>query len=292
MARVRRQPGAEILVTFRTQRVAARRQLRVPVDVGHVGILVTAGARRATAQEALALPEAEGIVREPARAAVGPVRRILRFPRSVLEHRLKVIVVVRARRVAGGDDIAQRVTLRANHAARFGIQARWPDDRPLADGAATLRVRVRLHVRASRTVTPLTRRAEVGPLGRIRARRGAVVVLLLADVTAHAVLVPLLDRLLVVLVGPDDLHVVEPLVALHVPARGQDDHLAALDGGQVVLDAAAAQGVLDPVLLLLAREVRLAEEVLAVDGAGPIPVAFQHDVLRGIAQDASLRRRL
>src|SRR5947207_5360617 len=99
MARVRRQSGAEILVTFRTQRVVARGQLCVPVDVGQVGILVTAGARRPTAQEALALPEAEGIVREPAWATVGPVRRILRLPRSVLEHRLEVIVVVRAGRV-------------------------------------------------------------------------------------------------------------------------------------------------------------------------------------------------
>src|SRR5207302_1212743 len=119
--------------------------------------------------------------------------------------------------------------LRANHAARFGIQARWPDDRPRAGGAAGLRVRVRLHMRASWTVTPLARRAEVGPRGRVRARRGLVVVLLLADVTPDAVLVPLLDRLLVVLVGSDDLHVVEPFVPLHVPAWRQDDHLAAGD---------------------------------------------------------------
>ena len=65
-----------------------------------------------------------------------------------------------------------------------------------------------------------------------------------------------------------------------------------LDGGQIVLDAAAAQGVLDPVLLFLAREVRLADEVLAVGGAQPISTAFQRDVGGEISENAARRRRL
>ena len=126
-------------------------------------------------------------------------------------------------------------------------------------------------------MAPLARRAEIHPLCRIGAGRRAVVVLLLADVAPDAVLVPLLDERLVVLVGPDDLHVVEPLLPLHVPARRQDDDPAVLDGRQVVLDAAAAEGVFDSVLPLLAREVRLGDEVLAVGDAQPIPVSIQRD---------------
>ena len=51
------------------------RQLRVLVDVRLVRVVVAAGARRAALQETLALPEADRIVRESPRAAVGPVRR-------------------------------------------------------------------------------------------------------------------------------------------------------------------------------------------------------------------------
>ena len=256
-------------MTTRAQRVAGRRQLCVPVDVGRVGIAVAAGARRAAAQEALALPQAHRVVREPARTTVGPVRGILSFPRSVFEHRLEKVVIVRAGRVPGGDDVAQGVALRADHAARLGIEARRPDNRALTGGAAGLRARVRLDVRAPGTMTPLTRCAEIHPLRRIGAGRRLVVVLLLADVAPDTVLVPLLDERLVVLVGPDDLHVVEPLLPLHVPARRQDDDPAVLDGRQVVLDAAAAEGVFDSMLSLLAGEVRLGDEVRTIGDAQP-----------------------
>ena len=76
MLRVRRQPVADVLVALRAQRVVRRSQLRVPVDVGLVGIAVARRARRAAAQKAFALPQADRIVREAARASVGPVRRV------------------------------------------------------------------------------------------------------------------------------------------------------------------------------------------------------------------------
>ena len=69
--------------------------------------------------------------------------------------------------------------------------------------------------------------------------------------TADAVLVPLLDGIPVGLFGPDDVHVVEPFLPLHVPARRQHDDPAFFDRRQVVLDAAAAERVLDLMFLLL-----------------------------------------
>ena len=48
--------------------------------------------------------------------------------------------------------------------------------------------------------------------------------------------------------------------ALHVPARRQHDYPAVVERRQVMLDAAAAEGVLDAVLLRFAGQVRLGDE--------------------------------
>jgi len=57
------------------QLIAVRAELRVSVDVGQMRVAMTGGAGRAPLEEALALPEADRVVGETARPAVGPVGR-------------------------------------------------------------------------------------------------------------------------------------------------------------------------------------------------------------------------
>ena len=57
-----------------------------------------------------------------------------------------------------------------------------------------------------------------------------------------------------------------------------------------MLDAAAAERVLDPVFLLLAGEVRLGDEVFAVGDAQPVALSLEgHAVFREVADDAGRR---
>src|SRR6516165_11072865 len=135
------------------------------------------------------------------------------------------------------------MTLRADHAAGLRIEPRRPHDRAIAAG--TVAAAVPLDVCTARPMTALARRSKVGPVRLVRLRRGNVVVVLLADVAPETVLVPLLDGRLVVFVRPDDFHVVEPDPPLHIPAGGEHDDAAFFDRRQVVLDAAAAECVLD-----------------------------------------------
>ena len=124
-------------------------------------------------------------------------------------------------------------------------------------------------------MTPLARGAEIHPGGVVGPRRRRVAVVLLADVTADAVLVPLLDRVGVPCVGPDDVDVVEPLPSQHIPGRGQDDDAPAIDGGQVVLNPAVAERVVDAVLDGLAGERRLGDVERAVRRPQAIRLAVQ-----------------
>src|SRR5205823_13505325 len=118
-------------------------------------IAVARRAGGAAAQEALALPEARGIVREAARPAVGPVRRIAAARRLVFEDGLKIVVVVLPRPERRRDGFAQRVTLRANRAARRRIQSGRPHDVPLAGSVRRRRSGVLLDVRAPGAMTAL-----------------------------------------------------------------------------------------------------------------------------------------
>src|SRR6185295_13270469 len=120
-----------------------------------------------------------------------------------------------------------------------------------------------------------------------------IVIVLLADVAADAVLVPLLHRRPIVFVGADDLHVVEPGAPLDVPAGRQHDDPAVLDRGQVVLDAPAAEREVDAMLARRAGDVRLGDEVRAAGGAQLKRLPAQRDPrLRKIALDAGGVRRL
>src|SRR4029078_7518215 len=163
---------------------------------------VSRDAGRASFQEAAALPETERVVREPARPAVRPVDGILLLARRVFELRHEEVVVVLAAAEAGGDRIAQRMALRADHAGPLRVERRGADDRAGARPAAGVLLQ---HVSVARTVATLARGSEVGPARGIRARRRGVVIVLAADVAADAMLVPLLDRVGVLFLGPDDV---------------------------------------------------------------------------------------
>src|SRR5207237_1829178 len=113
MARMRGHMSCDRLVALRAQRVVGRRELWIAIDVGLVRIAVARRAGRLAAPEAGALPQADRVVREAARAAVGPIRQLAIGAGIVFEPRLEEIVVVAARCVVGVDDFAQRVALRA-----------------------------------------------------------------------------------------------------------------------------------------------------------------------------------
>src|SRR6186713_2031370 len=109
MPRVGCQAGADALVTARALHVVGRGQLRIALDVRIVRVAVTCSAGRAATNEAFALPQAEGVVREAPRTTVGPVRGIVRLLRSVFEEREEVVVVVRPGRESWGHDVAERM---------------------------------------------------------------------------------------------------------------------------------------------------------------------------------------
>ena len=294
VARVRGHRRADGLVTAGAQGIArARCELSVLVDVGQVRIAVTVGAGGAAAQVAGALPQAHRVVGKTARPPIRPVGRVRLLARSVLQDWLEVIEVVRAGGIAGPDDVAQRVTLRADHAAGGWVEPGRTDDRAIDGGSSAASIPILGDVRAAGAVTPLARGAEVRKRGRVGVRRRLVVVVLLADVAADAVLVPLLNRCSIVLVRPDDLHVVEPGTTLDVPAWREHDDPAVLDRGQVVLDAPAAERVLDAMLARRAGDVRFGDEVDAVGHAQLKRLAPEGDPrLREIALDAGRVRRL
>src|SRR3954452_10557038 len=154
------------------------------------------------------------------------------------------------------------MALRADHAAGCRIDPRRPNDGAIA--VRTIACAVAFDVCAAGTVAPLAGRSEVSPLGRIGLRSRLVVIVLLADVAPETVLVPLLDGGLIVFVGADDFHVVEPGPPLDVPAGREHDDAALFDRGQVMLNAAAAERVLDAVFPRTTGDVRLGDEVRAV----------------------------
>src|SRR3954453_22328961 len=250
---MRRHLVGDLLVTAGAQRVGRGRQLGILVDVGFVRVFMAVRACRTAATETGTLPQAEGVVRKPSWTAVRPVRRVVARARVVFEPRHGVVVVVASGLEFGADDVAQRVALRADHAARFRIETRRPHDELLAAGSRR-RGRVRLDVGAAGPVTPFARGPEIAEGGVVLAGVGPVVVVLFADVAADTVLVPLLHRVVMVFVRPDDVHVVHPLAAQHVPGRWQDDDFSLFNRREVMLNAAAAKRVLNRILLLAAGD--------------------------------------
>ena len=257
-------------VTRRAQRVVGGRQLRVTIDVWEVRV-VTRRAGRAALQEAAALPQADRVVREASRPAIRPVDRVLFLARRVFELGHEVVVVVLAGAVTGLHGVAERMALRAHHAARGRIESRRSDDGSAGGGGRSSRGLTR-HVRAARAMTALAGRAEVHPCGSVGAGGGRVVIVLLTDMAPDAVLVPLLDRRAGLFIRADDVHIVEPLASLYIPTRRQDDDATALDGRQVMLNATAAERVIHAMLDWRARQRRLGDVELTV--CGPQAVRF------------------
>src|SRR5712671_1286655 len=94
-----------------------------------------------------------------------------------------------------------------------------------------------------------------------------------ADVTTDAVLVPLLNRRSRAPGRADDVHVVEPLAPLNVPAWRQHDDPSLFDCCQIVLNAPAAERVFDAMLLEPARQVRFADKELAARAPAELEAA-------------------
>ena len=116
----------------------------VALHVRQVRIEVAAGAGRAALQEAAALPEAERVVREAARPAVGPVGGIAPGLLRVLEDGQEVVEVVRARGEPDRRDVPQRVALGAHHGLALGDEVGRPHDQ---GGAAERTTPRSAHVR-------------------------------------------------------------------------------------------------------------------------------------------------
>src|SRR5215471_4147920 len=100
------------------------------IDVGLMGIGVTGRAGRSTFEKTATLPEADGVVRKPARPSVRPVRGIRRTAfLAEFENGHEVIEVVVARDKSRHGEIAQRMTLRADHRRSVGSELSGHDDR-------------------------------------------------------------------------------------------------------------------------------------------------------------------
>src|SRR6266487_176508 len=117
-------------------------------------IAMARGAGRAALPEADALPQSDRVVREAAWAAIGPVRQLAIRSRVVLEPRREEIEVVVAGLVAWVDDIAKRMTLRTDHAARLWIEPGRPHNQAFGRRTRERRGRVHLDMRAPRSVAP------------------------------------------------------------------------------------------------------------------------------------------
>src|SRR5262245_6397037 len=120
-------------VAARADRIAFGSKLRIAIDVGFVRIGVTVRTGGPPAEKALTLPEPDRIVRETPRPAINPEARILRRTRRMLEHRHEEIVVVGPGAKSRSDSVAERVALRADHAAALGIDASCPDNQARRD---------------------------------------------------------------------------------------------------------------------------------------------------------------
>jgi hypothetical protein len=89
-----------------------------------VNILMASDTCGATLEEALALPQPNGVVGEAARASVRPISRVRVYFLTVLEDWKKRIVVIVARFEIVANHIAKRVALSADHGIAPRIQAR------------------------------------------------------------------------------------------------------------------------------------------------------------------------
>ena len=292
MVRVRAHRLADSRMALRADGRVGRLKLRAFLDAGIVRVHMAFHAGHTALQEALALPQAERIGREAARAPVGPVSRVFIDGLIEFQDGHEVVVIIVARLEVGHEDVAERVALRADHRVASGVETRLQHD--IAHRSSGLpRCGVVRDVVAARTVAALAVDAEILPRGLVLHLIGVEVFLFLADVARVAVLIPELDFDLAALVRVPDIEVVEPLPPQDVPAGRQNQDAAVGQRGQVVLDTAIAQRVIDAVFDGVAGQVRLADVVNAVAGCERIFLAAQnHLAAREIAADTQFRRGL
>ena len=163
---------------------------------------------------------------------------------------------------------------------RVGVEAGLEHD--VADGAVGRHGGAVVgHVVAAGPVTALAVGAEILPRGLVFVLGGVVALLLPAHVAGETVLVPDLDEHFAGFVGIGDIEVVEPLLAEDVPAGREHDYAAGGEGGEVVLDAAVAEGVIDAVFLGLAGEGGFGDVVDSVALAQGVGRAAELELCRG-----------
>ena len=143
---------------------------------------------------------------------------------------------------------------------------------------------------AAGSVTALAVGAEIEP-GRIVMGRGGIeAFLLLADVAREAMLVPDLGLDFAAFVGVPDIEIVEPLLSENVPTGRQHDDASVGERRQVVLDAPAAERVVNPVLYRFSVEVGLGDVVSSTANPQCIWFAAKRKVrLREIPLDTGSR---
>ena len=260
---VLRERLAHSLVTPCAQHVGVGAQLRIAFDLRLMRLGVARGTGEAALQVTLTLPQTERIVGEPPRAPIRPIGGIAIRGLREFQDRQEIIVVVRARRIPHGVNVAEGVALRAHHGVALRIQPRLQHDVMRRAFWRRGRTVVR-HMPASRAVTAFAVGAEILPGSAVLVLRAVIPLLLTAHVARETVLVPDLDQHFAGLIGIGNIEVVEPLLAQHIPTGRQDDHPPAGECGEVVLDAPVAQGVIHAVLFRLSDQRGFGDVVDAV----------------------------
>ncbi len=259
-------------VAARAQGIRRGTELRIFLDLDFMHGAVARHAGRAAFEETFALPQSIGIVRKTARAAIGPIRGIFIARLIVLENRHEIVVVIVARGIALRENIAKRMTLRADHRIAISIEPRLHHH-----VVSLLRSRrgIVRNVLASRTVAAFAVGAEIEPRGFILVLLDVEIFLLLTDMAGKALLVPDLDLHAFHFVRIGDVEIVEPAFSRDIPARRQHDDFAVRKSGEVMLDASIAERVIDAVLLGLAGEIAFGDIEDAVALAQPVIYAAQ-----------------
>src|SRR5579862_1162572 len=240
----------------------------------------------AALQEAAALPQPQCVVGEAAGAAVGPVGGVLVGGLIVFQNRQEVIVVILAGGIAGNKDIAEGVALGADHGVAGGVEAGLNHHVAASGRRVWMGLREARHMFAAGAVTAFAVGAEVGPGSLVLNGLRVEVLLFLADVAGKAVFVPQLLLFLAALVGIADIEVVEPLFPEDIPTRRQHDDAAIRQGGQVMLDAAVSERVIDTVFDRLAGQIRFGNVINAGAQAQSVAETAEGDpAAREIALD-------
>jgi hypothetical protein len=216
---------ADRLVAARAKRVIVSAELKVFLDFDTMRIRVAGDASRAAFQEALALPQADGVIGEASRTQIGPIGRVLGDGLIVLENGQEMIVVIISGVESRNKNIAERMALRTNHGVAVGSQTGLHYD-VLSCRGFRLFTGIMCDVVAAGSMSALVVGAEIEPRIIVMVASSIEAFLLLADVAGKALLVADLGFDFATFIGVSDIKVVEPLSSENVPTGRQHDNPA------------------------------------------------------------------